>query len=482
MISDMKTIGADFKQRGTGRQALRRATGLVSLALLPVTLYYLSPVVPLGGIAAGVVSGSLVVFATLFLSSLFLGRVFCGWICPVGAFQDILRTPQNPPRLRKRVLAVIRFVIFGAWVLGIAMISFRAGIPRHLDFFYLTDHGISVVERRGMIILSAVLALFGLLTILLGRRGGCRSVCWIAPFMQAGSALGRRLHIPQLSIVLDGTRGSADRSCSDVCPMALNPYRVAAAAKHKGPAYDRTECVLCARCVDRCGAGLRIGWTRPGRKPAHRRVTALIAVAAAGVLLPRAAAALELAPEDIQTAEDHELTVGWGWDRDSALTIRYVHSPFAPFLVRWSGTIPLAEDREQFAPEAGFGLGVTTGMRADVLNAVSLVIDSTWAYRRYADIPAGIAGLTIGASWVRHIGPGSVGATAQLRLPLWTDDPNVTLSPADTAIQGGLSVGVGPWAVFLGASWRDADFAAAYGRDQVSRTSAIASLAYSIRP
>lgn len=252
------------------RQFSRRAIGLASLALTPVTLYYLSPVVPLAGLATGVVAGSLIVFAVLFVASLFVGRLFCGWLCPVGAFQDLLRTPTDTPRVRTRSLAIVRFLVFAAWSGGALLILLSAGLPDRIDLFFMTNNGISITDLQGAIVLGAVLLLFGTLTVFLGRRGGCRSICWIAPFMQAGSALGRRLRLPQLSILLDRSRGTANPSCAGVCPMALNPYRVAAASTHRFRSYERTECVLCARCVDRCGAGLRIGWSRLARR---RRTT-----------------------------------------------------------------------------------------------------------------------------------------------------------------------------------------------------------------
>ena len=60
------------------RQKVRRGLLLASLSLLPVTLYYFSPALSLQGAAAGVASGSILVFAGLFVSALFLGRAFCG--------------------------------------------------------------------------------------------------------------------------------------------------------------------------------------------------------------------------------------------------------------------------------------------------------------------------------------------------------------------------------------------------------------------
>jgi polyferredoxin len=61
------------------RQRLRKFLALVSFLLFPVTIYYLSPVLPLQGAAEGVLVGSLILFGLLFLASLVAGRAFCGW-------------------------------------------------------------------------------------------------------------------------------------------------------------------------------------------------------------------------------------------------------------------------------------------------------------------------------------------------------------------------------------------------------------------
>ena len=71
------------------RQKVRRAVIISMFLLLPVTLYYFSPVLSLQAAASGIVSGSLVVFGILFIASLFLGRLFCGWVCPAGGARSL---------------------------------------------------------------------------------------------------------------------------------------------------------------------------------------------------------------------------------------------------------------------------------------------------------------------------------------------------------------------------------------------------------
>ena len=61
-------------------QKIRISVLTLSLILFPVTLYYLSPVVSLMGAAAGIVTGSVLVFCAQLIIALFLGRSFCSWL------------------------------------------------------------------------------------------------------------------------------------------------------------------------------------------------------------------------------------------------------------------------------------------------------------------------------------------------------------------------------------------------------------------
>jgi polyferredoxin len=79
------------------RQRFRKALLFVSLLLFPVTLYYFSPALILQGAAEGIINASFMVFGLMFLSSLTVGRLWCGWACPAGALQEFGQ-PVNDKR------------------------------------------------------------------------------------------------------------------------------------------------------------------------------------------------------------------------------------------------------------------------------------------------------------------------------------------------------------------------------------------------
>ena len=77
------------------RNKIRNVMILIMFALFPLIYYYFSPYLVIMGAAEGIVAGSLIVFGLLFVASLFLGRAFCGWICPAGAMQELCAKARN---------------------------------------------------------------------------------------------------------------------------------------------------------------------------------------------------------------------------------------------------------------------------------------------------------------------------------------------------------------------------------------------------
>ncbi|UEC43787.1 MAG: hypothetical protein METHAR1v1_1690001, partial [Methanothrix sp.] len=83
--------GKSFNMNGLlrRRQRLRKALIILSFVLMPITFVYISCPIITRGASEGIVTGGLMVFILIFISSLFLGRLWCGWLCPAGGLQEI---------------------------------------------------------------------------------------------------------------------------------------------------------------------------------------------------------------------------------------------------------------------------------------------------------------------------------------------------------------------------------------------------------
>ena len=126
------------------RQKVRSGILIVMFVLMPVTFYYFSPYLIIMGASEGVITGSFIVFASLFLSALFLGRAFCSWVCPLAGVQEYC-IKSRPKRVNNR-LNWIRYLIWVPWLGIIIYMAVRAGGYTRASFAYQTYYGISVKD------------------------------------------------------------------------------------------------------------------------------------------------------------------------------------------------------------------------------------------------------------------------------------------------------------------------------------------------
>lgn len=237
-----------MKSKITRRQSVRRALILISLLLFPVVLNYLSPYVIIDGAMNGVVNGSLILFTLLFLSSLFLGRAWCGWLCPAAGLAEACTAVNDKPARGGR-LNWIKWVIWFIWIgLIVSIVIGRGGYTR-VDPFYLTDYGISVTSWQNYIIYYGVVGLVVVLSFTAGRRAFCHYVCWMAPFMILGRKLRNLLHTPGLHLQAQTSACTRCGSCTRTCPMSLPVSDMVQLGK-----MENSECILCGSCVDGCPA------------------------------------------------------------------------------------------------------------------------------------------------------------------------------------------------------------------------------------
>lgn len=233
------------------RQRWRTALILVSFIAFPVTMNYLSPYLIVESAFKGVVTGSLVAFGTMFVGSLFLGRLWCGWACPAAGLQEAA-IPVNEKRVGRRA-GLTKFAIWLPWLGLIAWGALSAGGYHSIDLLYGTEGGISVagsVDRPifvAYIIYFGVIALFAGLAFAFGKRAGCHTVCWMSPFMIVGRWIRNRFAWPALRLRADEASCTSCASCTKSCPMGLEVE----ALVHSGSMEDR-ECTLCGSCVDSC--------------------------------------------------------------------------------------------------------------------------------------------------------------------------------------------------------------------------------------
>jgi ferredoxin-type protein NapH len=185
----------------SSRQKIRKALLLISILLIPVTIFYVSPIVIMMGAAEGIVSGSMLLFIVIFILSLGVARLWCGWLCPMGAWQEIC----SPVITSLQVLMIVGFIFAIIFIVA-----------------YFT-----------------------------GRRGFCHVFCPIAGLMVAGRKIRNIFRWPSLQLGADASRCTDCKTCSKECPMGLDVNGMVRQGK-----MENADCILCARCADTCPEGV----------------------------------------------------------------------------------------------------------------------------------------------------------------------------------------------------------------------------------
>ena len=190
-----------------------------------------------------------------FVITLFIGRMYCSTVCPVGTLQDIFRKgrklirPLNKP-FSYRPPSKMRYYILGAYIFCI--IAGVAAVPFWIEPWSIMRNICGDVHptaeklewiRLGVgvttgIIAGVVSALLLLLVALLTGRGFCTDICPV------GTALGCVSNYTLYHIEIDPDRCINCMRCEEVCPSQC----IKVATRH----VDNSRCVRCFDCSHVC--------------------------------------------------------------------------------------------------------------------------------------------------------------------------------------------------------------------------------------
>jgi ferredoxin-type protein NapH len=238
------------------RQDVRKGMILFSFFLFPATYYYLSPALIIQATLKGIINGSFILFFLMFVSSLFLGRGYCGWVCPGAGCQEAIFLARNKKVTRGDY---IKWLIWVPWISSIIFLAIRSGGYKSIDFFYMTTYGLSISDVRGLITYFFILLLLIVLpAFIVGKRSFCHHLCWMAPFMILGRKIRNYFQWPSLQLRPAPDICKHCHTCTENCPMSL-PVEDMVHRKD----MENTECILCGTCVDGCTQGaITYGWQK----------------------------------------------------------------------------------------------------------------------------------------------------------------------------------------------------------------------------
>lgn len=169
-----------------------------------------------------------------------VGRMICGWACPIGLLQDLLY--RIPIKKWKIQLPYLNYLKYGVLFLLIILIPYvireplfcslclagtlQGGLP-----LFLTDHGIR--ERAGAFFaIKGIIFFFFLLSFLFIKRSFCRFFC---PLGAIYSLFNRHSY---LHLSVDSGCVQCNQ-CQKICPMDILVY--------ENP--NQLDCIRCLECA-----------------------------------------------------------------------------------------------------------------------------------------------------------------------------------------------------------------------------------------
>lgn len=179
----------------------------------------------------------IILLAVPVLISLVWGRVFCGWICPLGAVQELIYSQKaklSLPFAVDKALKYLKYVLLVIFLL-LSWKASRNVWSEYEPFKVLFNFDGSTV--------GFVITVITLLLAIFIERVFCRYLC----------PLGAVLSLTSRFAPYKIKAGKACKSCG-ACVKGVCPVNAISAPDpvSKLPVVDNNECIKCLRCEDQC--------------------------------------------------------------------------------------------------------------------------------------------------------------------------------------------------------------------------------------
>ncbi|MEF3693971.1 MAG: 4Fe-4S binding protein [Candidatus Cloacimonadota bacterium] len=195
------------------------------------------------------ISGQLFLVAVLLgfliaVSTIVIGRKFCGWICPLGTIQELIFSLRSRNyRMKQRVAYYLERKLGKAkyFVLGITTLLAFTGMAyvyiRICPFYALSQLPRLALPGLILTVLILVAAFFI-------DRLWCRFLCPYAAFMNLFMQIGQLFGIKRLKIRRNLERCNDCGLCSLYCPMNINLLDTGL--------VEDPNCIHCGICSQKC--------------------------------------------------------------------------------------------------------------------------------------------------------------------------------------------------------------------------------------
>lgn len=198
-----------------------------------------------------VVWQDLVWFPAIIVITYFFGKVWCGWICHLGALQEFLYMKGKfaiwQTLRAQKILRVSRYILLGALIIQLVIMGTKYWcridpFVNIFDFrsFYGAVTASTSFDFEWILIITLVFLI--LVSSVLTYRPFCRSMCPV------GLLLGLIAKIPGASVI--GIKG--DCAGCKKCDSACDINAIIRVPELKHSILENQECIACGDCIDSC--------------------------------------------------------------------------------------------------------------------------------------------------------------------------------------------------------------------------------------
>lgn len=179
---------------------------------------------------------SLVWFIALLPITYFFGKVWCGWICHLGALQEFLFRGKMEILKGRKSQDVLRYIRYGVLAVLVAQLLItKTNVFVHYDPFKVA-YNLFSASTLGYVLLGILLV-----SSVFINRPFCRTVCPI------GLVLGWVSLIPGASVI--GVKKDKCMGCNQ-CNSACHIHAIT--RENKVSRLVNQDCIACGECLDAC--------------------------------------------------------------------------------------------------------------------------------------------------------------------------------------------------------------------------------------
>ena len=203
-------------------------------------------------------------FGSFIVCAVLLGRVLCGFICPLGFVQDVAHQARQALHiegisLNERMYAVLRLV---KWIMLVIFLGIGFIGGNFCDFCPAAAISPALAGFK----LSLGLGGFFLIVVIVSGFFKRRSFCNICPL---GYILGLTHKASLFKLKKDAVACTECGACYEACPMGIKSiFTVREGKKGELRKIDVTtpDCIMCGECVRRCPENNALAITFCGKK------------------------------------------------------------------------------------------------------------------------------------------------------------------------------------------------------------------------